>query len=101
MKLITAQNLPTILTIVISANGLYLLREVFKNLRLWRKGVSDHEREAVGFVASQLEKCNDDLTTVMDERDQWRQKSGRRDHIILANGLDLPHDGTNEPVRNT
>lgn len=92
MALINSQNLPTILGILISANGLYMLREVFKNFRLWRKGASDREHDIMTFTVSQLDKCHDELDVALDERDTYRQQVGRRDHVILANGLALPRD---------
>ncbi len=92
MSLINSDNLPTLVGILISANGLYMLREVFKNLRLWRRGASDREREAMGYVSAQLDKCNDELDRTQNERDTYRQQVGRRDHVILSNGLTLPND---------
>lgn len=93
MALVNADNLPTVISAVLGINTVYILRDVFKNLRLWRKGASEREKTILAYTVSALDKCHDDLDNVQDERDEWRQKVGRRDHIILANGLTLPHDG--------
>lgn len=92
MRVITADNIGTILTILISTTGLYFLRELFKNFWKWRKGASYREREVIQFTLDQLEKCHDDLEVAENERDAYRRQVGRRDHVILAAGLQLPRD---------
>lgn len=94
MALLTEENLPTIVGILISTQGVYMAREVFKNFRLWRKGASAREREVMQFTVDQLEHCNDELDQTQNERDEYRRQVGRRDHVILSNGLPLPYDGT-------
>lgn len=93
MGLLTEENLPTVISAVLGINTVYILRDVFKNLRLWRKGASERERGILAYTVEALGKCHDELDQTQDERDEWRQKVGRRDHIILANGLTLPRDG--------
>lgn len=106
MALITQDNLPTVISAVLGINTVYILRDAFKNLRLWRKGATERERGIMAYTVEALEKCHDELDQTQDERDEWRQKVGRRDHIILANGLPLPRDGrrgieSDEPTTRT
>lgn len=90
--LLNADNLPVIIGIVISANGLYFLKEIIDAVRAWRKGASDKERNILLDTLAQLERCNQDRDTAADERDRYRQQVGRRDFLLLRNGIDPPND---------
>ena len=99
MTWITEDNLPQIAAAVFSMTTVYLLRDVFKNWRWWRKGASQREKDTIAYTAHQLERCNEELDETQIERDHYLRQVGRRDHIILSNGLRVPHDGR-RPDRN-
>jgi hypothetical protein len=90
--LLTADNLPVILGIVLSATVLNWVRDVVSAFVTWRKGASEKERNIIRDTLAQLERCNHDRDNATDERDEYRRAVGRRDYLLLANGIPLPDD---------
>lgn len=91
--LLTADNLPTILAIVLSATVLNWLRDVWAAFWTWRKGASKKGENILIQTLAQLERCNHDRDIAEDERDLYRQQVGRRDYLLLKHGIELPDDG--------
>lgn len=91
--LLTADNLPVIIGIVLSAHVLNWLRELIQTFITWRRGASEKEKSILADTLAQLERCSRDRDRVTDERDRYRQALGRRDYLLLANGIPLPDDG--------
>lgn len=92
--LLTADNLPTILAIVLSATVLNWLRDVWAAFWTWRKGASEKERNVLLDVLAQLERCHQDRDHAANDRDAYRRQVGRRDFLLLKNGIDPPADET-------
>lgn len=91
-NLLTADNLPVILSILISAVGLNFLKEIIDAVRAWRRGASEKERNILSDTMTALQDCHDELAGVTDERDAWRQRTGRRDYLLTSHGIDPPND---------
>jgi hypothetical protein len=92
VDIVTAENLPQILGAILTLNTVYILRDVFKNWRWWRKGVTVKEKDAIAYTVTQLEACHTELAETQRERDHCYRQVGRRDRVILSNGLKLPRD---------
>lgn len=83
----------TILALVISANGVYFLRNLFKGIQAWRRGSSERERDILQYVIDQRDAAVAKLTTAEDERDRYRRMVARRDYALLSHDLAIPNDG--------
>ena len=92
-RLLTADNLPAILTIVLSWPVLYFLLKLVEGFGVWRKGADTRDKNLLARTMRQLRECDDDLSRTEDERDTYRQKVGRRDYLLLSHGLEPPKDG--------
>lgn len=88
--LITADNLPVIIGIVLSANVLYFIREMVIAVQTWRKGASERARDLLMETLAQLERCHNDRDKAQTERDTYLRQVGRRDYILLAHGIEPP-----------
>jgi hypothetical protein len=89
---VTAENLPQILGAILTINTVYILRDVLKNWRWWRKGVTVKEKDAIAYTVAQLEACHIELAETQRERDHCFRQVGRRDRVILSHGLRVPKD---------
>lgn len=90
--LLTADNLPIILGIVLSATVLNWLRDVWTAFWTWRGRASQKEKNILLDTLAQLERCNHDRDEASDERDAYRRQVGRRDYLLLKAGIDPPAD---------
>lgn len=96
--LLTADNLPVIISIVLGTTFLTWLRDIIDLIRAWRRGASEKERNLLKDALSQLEDCRGDLEETEDERDAYRRQVGRRDFLLLKAGIEPPNDGTGHGV---
>jgi len=83
----------TILALVISANGVYFLRNLFKGIQAWRRGTSEREKDILQYVVDQRDTAVAKLATAENERDRYRRMVARRDAALLRHDVPLPDDG--------
>lgn len=96
MSFISEENFPQIVAAVLSINTVWILRDVLKNWRWWRTGATEKEKSAIRYAAEELARCHKELSRTQDERDYYRRQVGRRDHLLLSNGIELPQDGSHD-----
>lgn len=91
--LLTPENLPVIIGLVLSANGVFFVKELINTVRAWRAGASERARDLLMETLMQLERCNHERDRASKERDTYLRQVGKRDYLLLVNGLAIPEDG--------
>lgn len=93
--LITPDNLPVIIGIVLSANVLVFIREMVAAVQAWRKGATERAKDLLMETLVQLERCHSDRDKALTERNTYLRQVASRDYLLLRNGLKVPKDDTN------
>lgn len=90
--LLTAENLPVILALILSGPVLIFIRDMVGMFRTWRKGASEKEKNILTDALTALDRCHHERDAASNERDAYRRMVGRRDYLLLKHGIKLPND---------
>lgn len=93
MALVTAENLPEVLTIVLVTFTLTVIRIAVTQWNKWRKGLTTRERLLIERALKQLKQCDQERDQLEDERDLYRRRVGQRDYLLLLHNIPIPKDG--------